>query len=107
MKPVAVCSAAPEEDSDRRPLPPGWSSYTSPEGLRYYVNSCSKETTWRRPSPSAEAPQRALAPQNAAPYGNAEPPRARAFIFCARSHEAAPTRERKPHPARSCFNTES
>ncbi|XP_077940293.1 growth arrest-specific protein 7a isoform X4 [Gasterosteus aculeatus] len=70
MKPVAVCAAAPEEDSDRRPLPPGWSSYTSPEGLRYYVNSCSKETTWRRPSPSAEAPRRALAPQNAAPYAN-------------------------------------
>ncbi|XP_062422019.1 growth arrest-specific protein 7-like isoform X1 [Pungitius pungitius] len=70
MKPAAARSAAPEEDSDRRPLPPGWRSYTSPEGLRYYVNSCSKETTWRRPPPSAEAPQKALAPQSASPYAD-------------------------------------
>uniref|UniRef100_A0A665TN81 Growth arrest-specific protein 7-like n=1 Tax=Echeneis naucrates TaxID=173247 RepID=A0A665TN81_ECHNA len=40
------------QESDARPLPPGWRSYVSPEGLRYYVNSCSKETTWRHPSSS-------------------------------------------------------
>uniref|UniRef100_A0A669D321 Growth arrest-specific 7a n=1 Tax=Oreochromis niloticus TaxID=8128 RepID=A0A669D321_ORENI len=65
----AESSAAPTEETDRRPLPPGWSSYITPEGLRYYVNSSSKETTWRRPSSSAEAPQRPLAPQNSSPYG--------------------------------------
>ncbi|KAM9745397.1 growth arrest-specific protein 7a isoform 2-T2 [Menidia menidia] len=34
MKPAAVGS--------REPLPPGWRSYTSPEGQRYYANSSSK-----------------------------------------------------------------
>uniref|UniRef100_A0A668RM88 Growth arrest specific 7 n=1 Tax=Oreochromis aureus TaxID=47969 RepID=A0A668RM88_OREAU len=70
QKPAAESSAAPTEETDRRPLPPGWSSYITPEGLRYYVNSSSKETTWRRPSSSAEAPQRPLAPQNSSPYAN-------------------------------------
>ncbi|KAI4821693.1 hypothetical protein KUCAC02_007287 [Chaenocephalus aceratus] len=42
MKPAVGSSAAPREETDLRPLPPGWRSYTSPEGLRYYVNSCSK-----------------------------------------------------------------
>ncbi|KAK5913572.1 hypothetical protein CgunFtcFv8_008092 [Champsocephalus gunnari] len=70
MKPAVVSSAAPREETDVRPLPPGWRSYTSPEGLRYYVNSCSKETTWRRPSLSAEVPQRPLARQSASPYAN-------------------------------------
>uniref|UniRef100_A0A4W6E968 Growth arrest specific 7 n=1 Tax=Lates calcarifer TaxID=8187 RepID=A0A4W6E968_LATCA len=58
MKSVVASSAAPREETDSRPLPQGWRSYMSPEGQRYYVNSCSKETTWRHPSLSAEAPQR-------------------------------------------------
>ncbi|XP_027141273.1 growth arrest-specific protein 7a isoform X2 [Larimichthys crocea] len=70
QKPAAASSAAPEEATDSRPLPPGWRSYTSPEGMKYYVNSSSKETTWRRPSLSAEAPQRPLAPNNSSPYAN-------------------------------------
>ncbi|KAJ4932468.1 hypothetical protein JOQ06_010889 [Pogonophryne albipinna] len=70
QKPAVVSSAAPREETDLRPLPPGWRSYTSPEGLRYYVNSCSKETTWRRPSLSAEVPQRPLARQSSSPYAN-------------------------------------
>ncbi|TNN28886.1 hypothetical protein EYF80_060965 [Liparis tanakae] len=41
-KPAAVSSAVPTEETDGRPLPPGWRSYTSPEGVRYYVNGCSK-----------------------------------------------------------------
>uniref|UniRef100_A0A3Q3K6Y3 WW domain-containing protein n=1 Tax=Monopterus albus TaxID=43700 RepID=A0A3Q3K6Y3_MONAL len=57
------------EEADSRPLPPGWTSYLSPEGLRYYVNSCSKEKTWQRPFLSAEAPQRPLTCQNSSPYG--------------------------------------
>uniref|UniRef100_A0A8C7PCJ4 Growth arrest-specific 7a n=1 Tax=Oncorhynchus mykiss TaxID=8022 RepID=A0A8C7PCJ4_ONCMY len=32
------------------PLPQGWRCYKSPEGCRYYVNTGSKETTWKRPS---------------------------------------------------------
>uniref|UniRef100_A0AAQ5ZNG4 Growth arrest-specific 7a n=1 Tax=Amphiprion ocellaris TaxID=80972 RepID=A0AAQ5ZNG4_AMPOC len=60
-------------ETDGRPLPPGWKSYTSPEGLRYYVNCSSKETTWRHPSSSAEAPQRPLARQSSSPYGKTGP----------------------------------
>ncbi|XP_030591718.1 growth arrest-specific protein 7a isoform X1 [Archocentrus centrarchus] len=70
MKSAVESSAAPGEETDRQPLPPGWKSYMSPEGLRYYVNSSSKETTWRRPSSSAGAPQRPLAQQNSSPYAN-------------------------------------
>ncbi|XP_034750609.1 growth arrest-specific protein 7a isoform X1 [Etheostoma cragini] len=70
MKPAAVSSVAFRQETDSRPLPPGWKSYTSPEGLRYYVNSCSKETTWRRPSLLTESPQRPLAQQNSSPYAN-------------------------------------
>ncbi|XP_059203680.1 growth arrest-specific protein 7a isoform X2 [Centropristis striata] len=70
MKSAAGSSAALREEPDGRPLPPGWRSYTSPEGRRYYVNSCSKETTWRRPSSSAESPQRPLARQSSSPYVN-------------------------------------
>uniref|UniRef100_A0A8C9XVQ1 Growth arrest specific 7 n=1 Tax=Sander lucioperca TaxID=283035 RepID=A0A8C9XVQ1_SANLU len=69
----AVSSAALRQETDSRPLPPGWRSYTSPEGLRYYVNSCSKETTWRHPSLLTESPQRPLAQQNSSPYGKTEP----------------------------------
>eukprot|EP00064_Thunnus_orientalis_P011965 superscaffoldBa00001783_g11998 len=42
MEPAAVSSAAPREETDSRPLPPGWRSYMSPEGQKYYVNSSSK-----------------------------------------------------------------
>ncbi|CAK6968882.1 growth arrest-specific protein 7a isoform X2 [Scomber scombrus] len=65
-----MSSAAPREETDSLPLPPGWRSYTSQQGQRYYVNSSSKETTWRRPSLSAEAPQRTLARQSSSPYAN-------------------------------------
>ncbi|KAI3359094.1 hypothetical protein L3Q82_002634 [Scortum barcoo] len=42
MEPAAVSSAAPTVETDCRALPLGWRSYTSPEGLKYYVNSSSK-----------------------------------------------------------------
>lgn len=42
QKPEAMSSAAPSVETDRPPLPPGWRSYMSPEGLKYYVNSSSK-----------------------------------------------------------------
>ncbi|XP_075759683.1 growth arrest-specific protein 7 isoform X3 [Pelodiscus sinensis] len=38
------------EDSLTCPLPPGWQSYMSPQGHRYYVNTFTNETTWERPS---------------------------------------------------------
>uniref|UniRef100_UPI00359003B1 growth arrest-specific protein 7-like isoform X2 n=1 Tax=Myxine glutinosa TaxID=7769 RepID=UPI00359003B1 len=39
-------------------LPCGWLCYTSPQGLKYFVNSITNETTWERPSvePSAKSP---------------------------------------------------
>ncbi|NXE83891.1 GAS7 protein, partial [Cochlearius cochlearius] len=44
--------AAPQtgEDVVNGHLPPGWQSYMSPQGRRYYVNTFTNETTWERPS---------------------------------------------------------
>ncbi|NWW86619.1 GAS7 protein, partial [Rhynochetos jubatus] len=44
--------AAPQtgEDTLNGHLPPGWQSYMSPQGRRYYVNTFTNETTWERPS---------------------------------------------------------
>ncbi|NXQ79054.1 GAS7 protein, partial [Nyctibius grandis] len=38
------------EDTLNGHLPPGWHSYMSPQGRRYYVNTFTNETTWERPS---------------------------------------------------------
>ncbi|NXW82737.1 GAS7 protein, partial [Alopecoenas beccarii] len=38
------------EDTLNSHLPPGWQSYMSPQGRRYYVNTFTNETTWERPS---------------------------------------------------------
>ncbi|NXN18901.1 GAS7 protein, partial [Indicator maculatus] len=38
------------EDTLNGHLPPGWQSYVSPQGRRYYVNTFTNETTWERPS---------------------------------------------------------
>ncbi|KAM7371458.1 hypothetical protein PAMP_008697 [Pampus punctatissimus] len=91
-KPAAVSSAAPREETDSQPLPPGWRSYTSPEGQRYYVNSSSKETTWRRPSLSVDAPQRTLAQQKSLPYANGSHSR----IKASQPSETANVALRKP-----------
>ncbi|XP_068769343.1 growth arrest-specific protein 7 isoform X5 [Struthio camelus] len=40
----------PGEDALNCHLPPGWQSYMSPQGRRYYVNTFTNETTWERPS---------------------------------------------------------
>lgn len=40
----------PGEDTLNGHLPPGWQSYMSPQGRRYYVNTFTNETTWERPS---------------------------------------------------------
>ncbi|ERE69454.1 growth arrest-specific protein 7 [Cricetulus griseus] len=42
----------PGEESQTVILPPGWHSYLSPQGRRYYVNTTTNETTWERPSSS-------------------------------------------------------
>ncbi|KAG5279160.1 hypothetical protein AALO_G00074760 [Alosa alosa] len=49
MKPVAPPLSAPEV-TDNQTLPQGWRCYLSPDGHRYFVNSTTKETTWKRPS---------------------------------------------------------
>ncbi|XP_029784820.1 growth arrest-specific protein 7-like [Suricata suricatta] len=43
----------PGEESQIVVLPPGWQSYLSPQGRRYYVNTTTNETTWERPSSSS------------------------------------------------------
>ncbi|XP_048102709.1 growth arrest-specific protein 7a isoform X2 [Alosa alosa] len=48
-KPVAPPLSAPEV-TDNQTLPQGWRCYLSPDGHRYFVNSTTKETTWKRPS---------------------------------------------------------
>nr|XP_025968990.1 growth arrest-specific protein 7 isoform X3 [Dromaius novaehollandiae] len=40
----------PGEDALNCHLPPGWQSYMSPQGRRYYVNTFTNETTWEQPS---------------------------------------------------------
>uniref|UniRef100_A0A2K5HF19 Growth arrest-specific protein 7 n=1 Tax=Colobus angolensis palliatus TaxID=336983 RepID=A0A2K5HF19_COLAP len=46
----------PGEESQTVILPPGWQSYLSPQGRRYYVNTTTNETTWERPSSSPGIP---------------------------------------------------
>uniref|UniRef100_A0A8D2PUL6 Growth arrest specific 7 n=1 Tax=Zosterops lateralis melanops TaxID=1220523 RepID=A0A8D2PUL6_ZOSLA len=46
----AVPGFVPPEDTLNGHLPPGWQSYMSPQGRRYYVNTFTNETTWERPS---------------------------------------------------------
>ncbi|XP_010841494.1 PREDICTED: growth arrest-specific protein 7 [Bison bison bison] len=46
----------PGEESQTVVLPPGWQSYLSPQGRRYYVNTATNETTWERPSSSSGIP---------------------------------------------------
>uniref|UniRef100_A0A8C0LXP8 Growth arrest-specific protein 7 n=1 Tax=Canis lupus familiaris TaxID=9615 RepID=A0A8C0LXP8_CANLF len=46
----------PGEESQIVILPPGWQSYLSPQGRRYYVNTTTNETTWERPSSSPGIP---------------------------------------------------
>uniref|UniRef100_A0A2K5DYH3 Growth arrest-specific protein 7 n=1 Tax=Aotus nancymaae TaxID=37293 RepID=A0A2K5DYH3_AOTNA len=46
----------PGEESQTVILPPGWQSYLSPQGRRYYVNTTTNETTWERPSSTPGIP---------------------------------------------------
>uniref|UniRef100_A0A5F9DED1 Growth arrest-specific protein 7 n=1 Tax=Oryctolagus cuniculus TaxID=9986 RepID=A0A5F9DED1_RABIT len=57
----------PGEESQTVVLPPGWQSYLSPQGRRYYVNTATNETTWERPSsvpgiPASPGPHRSSLP---------------------------------------------
>uniref|UniRef100_A0A8C8SYP3 Growth arrest specific 7 n=1 Tax=Pelusios castaneus TaxID=367368 RepID=A0A8C8SYP3_9SAUR len=57
------------EDSLTCPLPPGWQSYTSPQGHRYYVNTFTNETTWERPSSVPGTPRSPGSQKSAVPAG--------------------------------------
>ncbi|NXK44807.1 GAS7 protein, partial [Chauna torquata] len=47
----------PGEDTLNGHLPPGWQSYMSPQGRKYYVNTFTNETTWERPSSAPGTPK--------------------------------------------------
>ncbi|KAK1187833.1 GAS7 protein, partial [Pygoscelis papua] len=52
------------EDTLNSHLPPGWQSYMSPQGRRYYVNTFTNETTWERPSSVPGTPKSPVKPAN-------------------------------------------
>ncbi|NWH47574.1 GAS7 protein, partial [Fregata magnificens] len=52
------------EDTLNGHLPPGWQSYMSPQGRRYYVNTFTNETTWERPSSVPGTPKSPVKPAN-------------------------------------------
>ncbi|XP_053903768.1 growth arrest-specific protein 7 isoform X5 [Malaclemys terrapin pileata] len=69
MKPRKV-TPQPGEDSLNCPLPPGWQSYMSPQGHRYYVNTFTNETTWERPSSVPGTPRSPGSQKSAVPAAN-------------------------------------
>ncbi|XP_044309757.1 growth arrest-specific protein 7 isoform X3 [Varanus komodoensis] len=58
------------EDSQNGHLPPGWQSYMSPQGRRYYVNTYTNETTWERPSSVPGTPKSPVTQKNSLPTVN-------------------------------------
>ncbi|XP_039183884.1 growth arrest-specific protein 7 isoform X2 [Crotalus tigris] len=58
------------EDSQNGHLPPGWQSYMSPQGRRYYVNTFTNETTWERPSSVPGTPKISVIQKNSLPTVN-------------------------------------
>uniref|UniRef100_A0ABM5FMD1 Growth arrest-specific protein 7 isoform X4 n=1 Tax=Pogona vitticeps TaxID=103695 RepID=A0ABM5FMD1_9SAUR len=58
------------EDSQNGHLPPGWQSYMSPQGRRYYVNTFTNETTWERPSSVPGTPKSPVTQKNSLPTVN-------------------------------------
>ncbi|XP_021238165.1 growth arrest-specific protein 7 isoform X3 [Numida meleagris] len=59
----------PGEDTLNGHLPPGWQSYMSPQGRRYYVNTFTNETTWERPSSVPGTPKSPVTQQSPAVNG--------------------------------------
>ncbi|XP_046758037.1 growth arrest-specific protein 7 isoform X4 [Gallus gallus] len=59
----------PGEDTLNSHLPPGWQSYMSPQGRRYYVNTFTNETTWERPSSVPGTPKSPVTQQSPAVNG--------------------------------------
>uniref|UniRef100_A0A8C6YJ23 Growth arrest specific 7 n=1 Tax=Naja naja TaxID=35670 RepID=A0A8C6YJ23_NAJNA len=60
------------EDSQNGHLPPGWQSYMSPQGRRYYVNTFTNETTWERPSSIPGTPKNSVSQKNSLPTGRGQ-----------------------------------
>ncbi|XP_072207732.1 growth arrest-specific protein 7 isoform X2 [Excalfactoria chinensis] len=59
----------PGEDTLNGHLPPGWQSYMSPQGRRYYVNTFTNETTWERPNSVPGTPKSPVTQQSPAVNG--------------------------------------
>ncbi|XP_051490642.1 growth arrest-specific protein 7 isoform X1 [Apus apus] len=57
------------EDTMNGHLPPGWQSYMSPQGRRYYVNTFTNETTWERPSSVPGTPKSPVSQKSSAVNG--------------------------------------
>ncbi|XP_054702387.1 growth arrest-specific protein 7 isoform X7 [Grus americana] len=57
------------EDTLNGHLPPGWQSYMSPQGRRYYVNTFTNETTWERPSSVPGTPKSPVSQKSSAVNG--------------------------------------
>ncbi|XP_019328858.1 PREDICTED: growth arrest-specific protein 7 [Aptenodytes forsteri] len=57
------------EDTLNSHLPPGWQSYMSPQGRRYYVNTFTNETTWERPSSVPGTPKSPVSQKSSAVNG--------------------------------------
>ncbi|KAM6111191.1 growth arrest-specific protein 7 [Pterocles gutturalis] len=57
------------EDTVNGHLPPGWQSYMSPQGRRYYVNTFTNETTWEQPSSVPGTPKSPVSQKSSAVNG--------------------------------------
>uniref|UniRef100_A0A8C3SUK6 Growth arrest specific 7 n=1 Tax=Chelydra serpentina TaxID=8475 RepID=A0A8C3SUK6_CHESE len=100
MKPRKV-TPQPGEDSLTCPLPPGWQSYMSPQGHRYYVNAFTNETTWERPS-SVPGTPRSPGSQKSAVLAGTVPSAGPALEVCPGSQEGEPGWERSSESPINC-----
>ncbi|PGH07778.1 hypothetical protein AJ79_06166 [Helicocarpus griseus UAMH5409] len=55
--------------STLNPLPPGWTEHKAPSGHLYYYNAETKQSTYKRPTAPAPAPQPALELPTRPPFG--------------------------------------
>uniref|UniRef100_A0A8D0GIZ7 Growth arrest specific 7 n=1 Tax=Sphenodon punctatus TaxID=8508 RepID=A0A8D0GIZ7_SPHPU len=74
-KPPPPKASSLAEDFLNGPLPPGWQSYMSPQGRKYYVNAYTNETTWERPNSLPGTPRSPVKHKNTLPAGTETGPK--------------------------------